>query len=164
MQKRKLTGQRASNRLESEGIVNKNDLDASRGKRVGSPKYFEIHNSRGRNTVGIASTSRLGSKGKLVGAGPGLVLILDNLVGTDDNDNVSSAEGDTADLGTGEISVGELAILGDSGHGGEVVVDGGANGAAELGLLGRVLLGKNGGVDVVPGTRSDIRLRIGMAG
>jgi len=45
----------------------------------------------------------------------------------------------------------ELAVLGDGCHGGEVVIDGRADLAAELGLLAGVLLGNDGAVDVVPG-------------
>lgn len=45
----------------------------------------------------------------------------------------------------------ELAVLGDGRHRGEVVVDGRADLAAELGLLAGVLLGNDDAVDVFPG-------------
>jgi len=137
--------------LESKSLLDKNNLDTAGGKgRVGADDLV-VSKGRGGDTIGITGTGRLSGESKLVGASPGLLLVLDDLVGASKNDDMASTKGDTTDLGAREISVSELAVLGDSGNGGEVVVDGGANGAAELGLLGGVGLSEDGGVDVVPG-------------
>ena len=138
--------------LETKGLVlDEDNLDAVGVEGVGALDDLVVDDGRGGDTIGIAGASALGSEGKLMGALVGLVLILDDLVGTSENDHVASTKGDTADLGARKISMDELAVLGDSRHGGQVVIDGGTDGAAELTLLGIVLLGEDGGMDVVPG-------------
>lgn len=138
--------------LESKSLLDENNLDAAGVEGVAGPKDFIVNKGRGGDAVGITGTSRLGREGKLGGTSKGLLLILDDLVGTSKDNDVGSAKGDTTDLGAGEIAVGELTVLGNGSDGGQVVVDGGSDGAAELGLLGGVRLGEDGGVDVVPGT------------
>lgn len=109
----------------------------------------------GGDAIGITGTSRLGGDSKLGSTSKSLLLVLDDLVGARKDNDVGSAKGNTTDLGAGEIAVGELTVLGNGSDGGQVVVDSGSDGAAELGLLGGVGLGENGGVDVVPGTNGE---------
>lgn len=111
-----------------------------------------------RGTRGLEDLSREGTSSRnapLHSTLVSLINILNNLVGANNNDDVLSTKGNTSNLGTGQITVGHSTSLGDGGHGGEEVVDGGTDGAAELGLLSEILLGENGGTDVVVGGLSD---------
>lgn len=141
--------------LESKSLLDENDLDTAGVEGVASPKHLVVNKGGGGDTVGITGTSGLGGESKLGGTSEGLLLVLDDLVGTSKDNDVGSAKGNTTDLGAGEITVGELTVLGNGSDGGQVVVDSGSDGAAELGLLGGVGLGEDGGVDVVPGTNGE---------
>ena len=141
--------------LESKSLVDQKNLNTSRSERALLKQQLVVAH---RGTRGLEDLSREGAGSRnapLHSTLVSLIDILDNLVGTNNNDNVLGTKGNTSNLRTGQITVGHSTGLGDGGHGGEEVVDGGADGAAELSLLCEILLGENGGTDVVVGGLSD---------
>lgn len=102
-------------RLESEDILDEDDLDAVGVEGVGLANDLVVNDGRGGDTVSVTGAGRLSSPGELVSALVSLLLVLDNLVGSSKDNDVAGTEGNTTDLGAREITVDQETVLRDSG-------------------------------------------------
>jgi hypothetical protein len=134
--------------LVAQEVLDNDDLDSVGGIWVATAESDEVANVRSGGLEDDTDTGRLDGEGKLLGALGSVRVSRDDLLGTDDNNDVLGSE-ESTNTGTSKIGKDEITIFRDGRDGGEPVVS--RHGlTTELGCLGLVSLGEDVSVEVLP--------------
>lgn len=124
---------------------------------IGTTDGNEVVDGRAGNTVGDANTSRLQGQAPLISALDGSVVVLGDLVSSNNNDDLLGIVGEGTNTRTGQVNNDNVTLLADSAGRGQVVLSKGGL-TAELGLLAHILLGEDLGMQIVPAVLASLEV------